>query len=144
MKARIPGAGGMGNIMQQAQKMQEQMTALQADLEAREYETSAGGGVIKVKINGKKVKTASFKAKINPANKELVTIGKGWGGWWIMEGLVATTQIYDKVLSPEQVAEIAKQISKVAGKFLPSINILYLIEKEHWAFSIHLLMTFKN
>ena len=70
----------------------------------------------KIYINGKKVKTASFKAKINPANKELVTIGKGWGGWWIMEGLVATTQIYDKVLSPEQVAEIAKQISKVAGK----------------------------
>ena len=54
MKARIPGAGGMGNIMQQAQKMQEQMAQTQAELEAREYETSAGGGVIKVNINGKK------------------------------------------------------------------------------------------
>lgn len=54
MKARIPGAGNMGNLMQQAQKMQEQMQETQAELEAREYETSAGGGVVKVNINGKK------------------------------------------------------------------------------------------
>lgn len=54
MKARIPNSGGMGNIMQQAQKMQQQMTEAQADLETREYEASAGGGVVKVSINGKK------------------------------------------------------------------------------------------
>ena len=54
MKARIPGANNMGNLMQQAQKMQEQMQETQAELEAREYETSAGGGVVKVNINGKK------------------------------------------------------------------------------------------
>jgi hypothetical protein len=76
-------------------------------------ETKPGTYTVNMYINGKKVKTSSYKAKVNPANKELVTIGKGWGGWWIMEGLIATTQIYDKVLTPEQVAEIAKQISKV-------------------------------
>jgi hypothetical protein len=76
-------------------------------------ETKPGIYTVNIYVNGKNVKTASYKAKINPANKELVTIGKGWGGWWIMEGLIATTQIYDKVLTPEQVAEIAKQISKV-------------------------------
>ena len=54
MKARIPNSGGMGNIMQQAQKMQQQMTEAQADLETREYEASAGGGLVKVSINGKK------------------------------------------------------------------------------------------
>ena len=54
MKARIPNSGGMGNIMQQAQKMQQQMTEAQAELETREYEASAGGGVVKVSINGKK------------------------------------------------------------------------------------------
>ncbi|MBQ9557918.1 MAG: YbaB/EbfC family nucleoid-associated protein [Clostridia bacterium] len=64
MKARIPGAGGMGNIMQQAQKMQEQMQQTQAELEEREYETSAGGGVIKVAINGKKEIT---KVTIDPS-----------------------------------------------------------------------------
>jgi hypothetical protein len=76
-------------------------------------ETKPGTYTVNMYINGKKVKTSSYKATVNPANKELVTIGKGWGGWWIMEGLIATTQIYDKVLTPEQVAEIAKQISKV-------------------------------
>ena len=79
-------------------------------------ETKPGVYTVVLYIDGKKVKAASYKAAVNPPNKELVTIGKGWGGWWIMEGMIATTQIYDKVLTPEQVAEIAKQLEKVAGK----------------------------
>lgn len=59
MKVRIPqGAGGAGSNMQamlrQAQKMQEDMAAKQEELEGREYDISAGGGVVNVKINGKK------------------------------------------------------------------------------------------
>ena len=59
MKARIPkGMGGgpqnMNAMIKQAQKMQEDMAALQEDLDAREYDISAGGGVVCVKINGKK------------------------------------------------------------------------------------------
>lgn len=59
MKARLPqGMGGgpsnMQGMMRQVQKMQEDMTALQEDLDTREYEISAGGGVVTVKINGKK------------------------------------------------------------------------------------------
>ncbi len=59
MKVRIPNnGGGMGGNMQsmlkQAQKMQEDMANLQAELETREYEVAAGGGMVKVKINGKK------------------------------------------------------------------------------------------
>ncbi len=59
MKARLPkGMGGgpqnMNAMIRQAQKMQEDMEALQADLDAREYDVSVGGGVISVKINGKK------------------------------------------------------------------------------------------
>lgn len=58
MKARLPnGRGGgpanMQGIMKQAQKMQEDMQALQAELDEREYEVKAGGGVVTVKINGK-------------------------------------------------------------------------------------------
>lgn len=34
--------------------MQEDMEALQAELDEREYDISAGGGVVNVKINGKK------------------------------------------------------------------------------------------
>ncbi|MBR2340633.1 MAG: YbaB/EbfC family nucleoid-associated protein [Clostridia bacterium] len=57
MKVRIPnngGAGNMANMLKQAQKMQEDMAAMQAELEAREYEVSAGGGMATVKVNGKK------------------------------------------------------------------------------------------
>ena len=59
MKARLPkGMGGgpqnMNSMIRQAQKMQEDMAALQEELEAREYDVSAGGGVVSVKINGKR------------------------------------------------------------------------------------------
>lgn len=56
MKVRIPQnqGGGMQQIIKQAQKMQEDMQAKQAELEAKEYEVSAGGGVVDVKINGKR------------------------------------------------------------------------------------------
>ena len=58
MKVRLPqGMGGPSNMqsmLKQAQKMQEDMAAMQAELEEREYEVAAGGGVVNVKINGKK------------------------------------------------------------------------------------------
>ena len=59
MRANIPrGMGGdpqnMNAMLKQAQKMQEDMAALQEELDAREYDISAGGGVVGVKINGKK------------------------------------------------------------------------------------------
>ena len=59
MKAnyKAPKMGGPQNInamLQQAQKMQADMEAKQAELDAREYEIKAGGGVVSVKISGKK------------------------------------------------------------------------------------------
>ena len=59
MRANIPkGLGGgpqnMQAMLRQAQKMQEDMAAKQEELDAREYDISAGGGVVNVKINGKK------------------------------------------------------------------------------------------
>ena len=59
MRANIPkGMGGgpqnMNAMIRQAQKMQEDMATLQEELDAREYDISAGGGVVGVKINGKK------------------------------------------------------------------------------------------
>ena len=59
MKANIPkGMGGgpqnMQALLRQVQKAQEDVAAKQEELDAREYEISAGGGVVTVKINGKK------------------------------------------------------------------------------------------
>lgn len=57
MKARIPqgmgGGGNMNNMLRQAQQMQENMQSVQAELETREYVTTAGGGVIEVTVDGK-------------------------------------------------------------------------------------------
>ena len=44
---------GMGNLLKQAQQMQGKLSTLQKELETREMETSSGGGMIKIKINGK-------------------------------------------------------------------------------------------
>ena len=54
MKVRIPQNSGAGNMQAMIKKMQEDMVAKQEELEAREYEVSAGGGVVTVKMNGKK------------------------------------------------------------------------------------------
>ena len=59
MRANIPkcmggGPQNMQAMLRQAQKMQEDMAAKQEELDAREYDISAGGGVVNVKINGKK------------------------------------------------------------------------------------------
>ena len=48
------GGGNMQQLARQAQKLQAQMTKMQEELEAREYEASAGGGMVTVKVNGKK------------------------------------------------------------------------------------------
>ena len=57
MKARLPkgmgqGPSNMQGMLKQAQKMQEDMAALQEDLDSREYTVKAGGGVVEITISG--------------------------------------------------------------------------------------------
>ena len=54
MKAILPKGPSMDQMLKQAQKMQEDMANKQAELEAAEYDISAGGGAVNIKINGKK------------------------------------------------------------------------------------------
>lgn len=54
MKARIPQGPSMNEMLRQAQKMQELVAQKQAELEEKEYDISAGGGAVKIKISGKK------------------------------------------------------------------------------------------
>ncbi len=58
MKARLPqgyggGAGNLQQLARQAQKMQEQMEAITAELEAKEYTSTAGGDAVKATVTGK-------------------------------------------------------------------------------------------
>ena len=45
--------GGLGNIMKQAQKMQEEMQKQQAEMVNMEVTGESGGGMVKVTLNGK-------------------------------------------------------------------------------------------
>ena len=113
MKANVPKGPSMNEMLRQAQKIQEDMQAKQAELEEREYEVSAGGGVVKVKINGRRevlnidiaeeivdpddIETLSdiLVAAVNEAikkvdsttNEEMGKISGGMGGMMGMPGL---------------------------------------------------------
>ena len=52
------GSGGMGgginmNMIKQAQKMQQDMQRMQAELEQKEYTAQAGGGVVSATVTGR-------------------------------------------------------------------------------------------
>lgn len=51
------GFGGMNmnSLMKQAKKMQEDMEKSQAELASKDFEATAGGGAISVKVSGEKV-----------------------------------------------------------------------------------------
>ncbi|MFN7263225.1 MAG: YbaB/EbfC family nucleoid-associated protein [Pseudobdellovibrionaceae bacterium] len=48
-------AGGMSQLMKQANQMQMKMKKLQEDLANRTYEGTAGGGAVKVTVTGQNV-----------------------------------------------------------------------------------------
>ncbi|CDA71369.1 nucleoid-associated protein CUS_5244 [Ruminococcus sp. CAG:579] len=80
MKARLPQgmgkgpAGNMNQMLKQAQQMQDKITALQADLEQREFTASVGGGAVEIKINGKReVLSLNIKPEVvDPEDVEML------------------------------------------------------------------------
>lgn len=71
----FPGLpGGMQGLMKQAQKMQEDLAAAQADAENFSAEGSAGGGAVKATANGKYELTAlAIKPEaVNPSDVEML------------------------------------------------------------------------
>ncbi len=51
--APMMGGGMNMNMVRQAQKMQQDMLKMQAEMEAKEYEATAGGGMVTAAVNGK-------------------------------------------------------------------------------------------
>ncbi|MBR2471214.1 MAG: YbaB/EbfC family nucleoid-associated protein [Clostridia bacterium] len=68
------GGGNMNNMIKQAQKMQQDMMKMQEELEQQEVEATAGGGMVTVKVTGKKVITSiSIKPEaVDPDDVEML------------------------------------------------------------------------
>lgn len=54
---------GMGNLMKQAQQMQQRMVKLQEEMAQKTVEASVGGGMVTVTVNGK---SELLQVKIEP------------------------------------------------------------------------------
>lgn len=64
----------LGNIMKQAKKMQEKIASIQAELEGKTVEATAGGGMVTVVVNGK-FEILSLKIDkevVNPADVDML------------------------------------------------------------------------
>jgi hypothetical protein len=64
----------INNIMKQAKKMQEKIGKLQQELEAKTIEAQAGGGMVRVVVNGK-FEVVSLKIEkevVNPEDIEML------------------------------------------------------------------------
>jgi len=55
--------GGMGNLMKQAQQMQQKMLKLQEEIAKKTLDASVGGGMVTVTVNGK---SEVLRIKIEP------------------------------------------------------------------------------
>ncbi|MCY0966759.1 YbaB/EbfC family nucleoid-associated protein [Parathalassolituus penaei] len=65
--------GGMGNLMKQAQRMQEQMQKMQAQLAEAEVTGESGAGLVKVTMNGRHdVKRVELDDSLMSEDKELL------------------------------------------------------------------------
>ena len=58
------GGMNMQSMMQQAQKMQASMAKMQEELEEREVEAAAGGGVVKVATGKKNIKSITIAPEV--------------------------------------------------------------------------------
>ncbi len=106
MRARVPknmggGAQNMNSMIRQAQKMQDQITELQDDIEAREFSATAGGGAVQVVMTGKKtIKSLTIDPEVAKDDVEM------------LQDLV-TAAINEAVAQIEQTTE--DEMSKITG-----------------------------
>ncbi len=70
----MKGFGNINNIMQKAQEMQEELEKKKEELAEKEVEATAGGGMIKVVMNGNEevVDISIEKEVIDPEDPEML------------------------------------------------------------------------
>ena len=66
--------GSQANMMRQAQKLQQEMLKIQEEIEASEFEFTAGGGVVKAVVSGtKQVKSIEIDPEaVDPDDVEML------------------------------------------------------------------------
>ena len=65
--------GAMGNMMKQAQKMQEDMQKAQQEIANMEVEGQAGGGMVKVLMNGRhELRRVNIDESLMQDDKEMI------------------------------------------------------------------------
>ena len=78
MKSRVPknigGAQNMNSMIKQAQKMQDEITELQNDIEATEFSATSRGGQVEVVVTGaKNIKSLTIKPEVvDPEDIEML------------------------------------------------------------------------
>ncbi len=67
-------AKNMGKLLKEAQKMQEKMAKVQEELSSKKVEATAGGGMVKVQMNGAQelVSIKIDKEVVNPDDIEML------------------------------------------------------------------------
>ncbi|MEE2709726.1 MAG: YbaB/EbfC family nucleoid-associated protein [Gemmatimonadota bacterium] len=67
-------AKGMGGMMKQVQKMQKKMMQLQEELEQKRVESSSGGGMVTVVVNGRQdvLEVKIHPDVVNPEDVEML------------------------------------------------------------------------
>ena len=65
---------GFGNIMKEAQKLQQQMEVLQAEAAKKKVQATAGGGMVTVEANGKQeiISIKIDREVINPEDAQML------------------------------------------------------------------------
>jgi hypothetical protein len=94
--------GGIGNIMKQAQQMQRRMAEMQEELENKQVEASAGGGMVTAVVNGKQ---QLLELKIEPTAVDPEDVE-------MLQDLV-TAAVNEAIKQSQQMAQ--DEMSKITG-----------------------------
>ena len=129
------GMGGMGmnaNMLKQAQKMQQDMMRMQQELQEKEYEAAAGGGVVTATVTGKReLKALEIDPEaVDPDDVEMLqdmivaAVNEALRVWTAR--VEDTYYVLGSVMGPHPYPEMVRDFQKVIGEEVKA----QLLEKE--------------
>ncbi|RUL48282.1 MULTISPECIES: YbaB/EbfC family nucleoid-associated protein [Lysinibacillus] len=100
------GMGNMQGMMKKMQKMQKEMVQAQEELNAKEFEGAAGGGMVKITLNGQRevLKVNLDPSVVDPDDVEM------------LEDLLV-------VATNEALKKVEETTNSTMGKFTQGLNL---------------------